>query len=105
MFTKEGVRVRTIGENGEGNGQFRSPTGVAVEPGPEGRLYVADNSNQRVQVLTKTGEHVRTIGVTGRWGKGNHRLSHPYAVAAEPGPDGLLYVADSENWRVLVFVK
>ena len=63
--------------------------------------------NHRVQVLKKEdGTHVRTIGVTGQEGGGNHHFTRPYAVAVEPGPDGLLlYVVDEDNHRVLVFLK
>ena len=66
---------------------------------------MADSFNHRIQVLTKGGAHVRTIGVTGQPGSGNHQLNYPYGVAVEPGPDGRLWVADANNHRVLVFLK
>ena len=79
---------------------------MCVEPGPRGRVFVADTMNHRVQVLKKDGTHLRTIGVAGQRGGGNHQFNQPCAVAVEPGPDGLLlYVADMGNHRVLVFLK
>ena len=52
VFTKAGAYVRTLGGNGEedGNDQFNGPDGVAVDPS-EGRLYVCDGENSRVQVF------------------------------------------------------
>ena len=44
------------------------------------RLYVADAGNHRVQVLTKEGAYVRTLGVTGECGAGNHQFSEPSGV-------------------------
>ena len=35
------------------------------------------------------GSYVRTIGVTGKARSGIHQLNEPYAVAVEPGPDGI----------------
>ena len=80
VFAKDdGHYVRTIGvtgeEGGSGNHQLNEPWGVCVEPGPAGRLFVCDVRNHRVQVLTKDGAYVRTIGVTGQEGRGNHQLS------------------------------
>ena len=109
VLKKDGTYVRTIGitrQAGMGNDRFNNPWGVCVEPGPDGRLYVADTSNRRVQVLNKdTGAHVHTYGVAGQSGGGNHLLSGPKSVAVEQGPDGLVYVADFGNHRVHVFCK
>ena len=107
VYAKEGVRVRTIGNGarGTGNDQFHMPYGVCVEPGPEGRLYVADYRNHRVQVLTKMGEHVRTFGVTGQRGEGNHQFDTPVGVCVEPGADGHVYVSEHVNYRIKVLTK
>ena len=53
VLSKAGAYVRTLGGNGEGNGnnQLHYPLGVAVEPGEGGRLYVADRMNHRVLVF------------------------------------------------------
>lgn len=39
-----------FGSNGEGNGQFNAPTGVAVDV--NGNIIVADWGNSRIQVGT-----------------------------------------------------
>lgn len=39
-----------FGSNGEGNGQFNAPTGVAVDV--NGNIIVADWGNSRIQVNT-----------------------------------------------------
>lgn len=41
-----------FGSNGEGNGQFNAPTGVAVDV--NGNIIVADWGNSRIQVCTKS---------------------------------------------------
>lgn len=48
MFTPEGELVLKFGSNGEGNGQFNAPTGVAVDV--NGNIIVADWGNSRIQV-------------------------------------------------------
>ena len=53
-----------------------------------------------MQVLTKAGAHVRTLGTTGSAGAGEQQFSHPYSVAVEAGPAGLVFVADFSNHRV-----
>lgn len=48
VFTTEGELVLKFGSNGEGNGQFNAPTGVAVDV--NGNIIVADWGNSRIQV-------------------------------------------------------
>lgn len=50
VFTPEGELVLKFGSNGEGNGQFNAPTGVAVDV--NGNIIVADWGNSRIQVQT-----------------------------------------------------
>src|SRR5680860_459449 len=51
------------GATGEEAGQTRTPRGVVAEPA-EGRVYVVDQENLRVDVFTPLGEFVRAWG----WG-------------------------------------
>lgn len=48
MFTPDGELLLKFGSNGEGNGQFNAPTGVAVDD--NGNIIVADWGNSRIQV-------------------------------------------------------
>ena len=52
VFTPEGELVMKFGSNGEGNGQFNAPTGVAVDV--NGNIIVADWGNSRIQVQNVT---------------------------------------------------
>ena len=51
MFDSEGTFLFSFGSNGEGNGQFNAPTGVAVDK--HGNILVADWGNSRIQVSKK----------------------------------------------------
>lgn len=48
VFNQEGEFMLKFGSNGEGNGQFNAPTGVAVDS--NGNIIVADWGNSRIQV-------------------------------------------------------
>jgi DNA-binding beta-propeller fold protein YncE len=52
VFSAEGRYEYTIGEPGGGPGQFTLPSGLAVA---NGRLYVADSQNRRIQVFELLG--------------------------------------------------
>lgn len=53
-FTPEWKQAQTIGEQGDGPGQFQYPLCVAV--GPNDLLYVTDLNNDRIQVFTSQGQ-------------------------------------------------
>jgi DNA-binding beta-propeller fold protein YncE len=60
-----GKRVREWGRPGARPGEFSWPGGIAL--GPEGRVYVADQTNRRVQVFTPEGKFLFQWG---RYGTG-----------------------------------
>ena len=53
-FTPDGVYITSFGTPGSGPGQFKVPHSVRVAN--DGRVYVADRENGRVQVFTGEGE-------------------------------------------------
>lgn len=52
-----------FGEEGSGNSQFKSPTGLAVDKA--GNLLVCDDYNNRVQVFIKDGRFLSKFGCYG----------------------------------------
>jgi len=77
-------------------GIFWGPRDVAI--GKDGRVYVSDTGNKRVQVFTADGEFVTQFGGLGVEAG---RLDEPVGLAI--APDGNLVVADTWNQRVQVF--
>ena len=53
-FSADGTLLLSWGEPGSGPGQFRLPHGIALDR--QGRVYVGDRMNSRVQVFMPTGE-------------------------------------------------
>lgn len=57
-FSKEGELILSWGEPGRDTGQFIVPHGIAIDK--EGRVFVADRHNNRIQVFDAVGEHITT---------------------------------------------
>ena len=72
------------------------PWGMALDA--EGRLYVADRGNARIQIFSPDGKYLRSFG---RKGSGPGELNGPVDVAVTH--DGFVFVADAGNQRVQVF--
>ena len=51
MFSDTGNLLSTWGEYGQGDGQFDSPRDVAIDG--DGRIFVVDGGNKRIQVFTQ----------------------------------------------------
>jgi sugar lactone lactonase YvrE len=53
-FTADGNLIQSWGEPGEDPGQFRVPHSIEVSP--DGRVFVADRENDRIQIFSLDGE-------------------------------------------------
>ncbi|HSV05327.1 MAG TPA: hypothetical protein VLI07_02370 [Candidatus Binatus sp.] len=84
------------GAFGSGDGQFRSPGGVATDV--SGNVYVADVGNHRIQKFDGSGTFVAKWGTMG---SGDGQFSYPEAVATDAS--GNVYVADTNNNRIQKF--
>ncbi len=82
-FTKEGKFVGSWGKLGSGPGEFAGPHSLAVDS--QGRLFVADRSNNRVQIFD------RNMNYVDQW----HHFGRPSGVAILK--DDTLIVSDSES--------
>ena len=82
-ITKDGQFVKAVGRLGSGPGEFLGPHALAFDL--EGRLFVADRSNNRVQILDENLEFVD------EW----RHFGRPSGVSILG--DGTLIVSDSES--------
>jgi hypothetical protein len=58
-FTSDGQYIATIGNKGQGPGEFVYPLSLDIDS--KGYLYISDPGNQRVQVLKPDGKDYKTI--------------------------------------------
>jgi YD repeat-containing protein len=85
-----------MGWEGVGNGQFNTPTGVAVDS--KGNVWVTDVKNNRIEEFNHQGEYVRRFG----WeGTTVGDVKEPYGVAVDA--KGNVWVADTGNNRIEEF--
>ena len=85
------------GTNGSGDGQFKSPRGIIINPFTE-EVFVADTENHRVQVFDKDGTFIAKFGTNGS-GNGQFTLTSDIAFS----PSGDIYVTDKSNDRIQRF--
>lgn len=107
VYGPDRALVRTFGEPGTADGQFTSPTCLALRE-EAGELYVVDRpppvgrtgtqGGARVQVFSLEGAFQRRVGA---FGLGDGRLARPVGVQADRA--GRLYVTDAFQNLVQVF--
>ena len=86
VVTPNGEFVRSVGSMGAGPGEFMGPHTLAIDA--DGRVFVGDRSNNRVQIFTQEGEFLA------QW----NQFGRPSGVFFDQ--HGRIYVADSESDNV-----
>lgn len=92
----DGRFIRAIGKRGVNAGEFNFPTNLTVDR--QGRLYVADTLNFRIQVFEADGTFVKSIGSQG---DGPGHLNRAKGVGVDS--DGHIYVADTSFNNFQIF--
>ncbi len=95
VFGEDGKLLKTLGQRGEGDGEFNFPTHLAFA---NDRLYVTDTLNSRIQVFDTEGKMVGKFGQRGLY-VGN--LVRPKGVAIDKANN--IYVIESLYDQLLVF--
>lgn len=96
---RSGTFVSAFGSHGSGPGQFNAVHGIDVDR--NGRIYVVDRLNKRVQVFDPAGRHLAT------WPNirfPNHVLvTEPYPGDTSTNGDQVVWVADNQTTDVMKF--
>ena len=96
-FTKDGKFILKWGSKGIGNGEFNGPAGLSIDRNDN--IYVTDRNNNRIQVFTANGTFLTKFGTEGN---GSSQFILPEGVGVDINT-GLVYVADTGNYRIQVF--
>ncbi|MCA9091929.1 MAG: ATP-binding cassette domain-containing protein [Planctomycetaceae bacterium] len=89
-FDAQGNFLMKFGKSGVEDGEFQRPSGIVWR---EGRLYIADAFNNRIQIFDSSGEYVGILG-----GTEAADLYYPYDIAS--GPEGDFYIVEYGAGRV-----
>ncbi len=96
-FSAHGEKcLGSFGRLGDGPGEFSRAEGLGIDA--QGRIYVADSCNHRIQIFSGDGKFLRAYG---RAGAEAGQLSYPYDVQVDPS--GLQFVCEFGNSRVQIF--
>ena len=82
-FAADGTYIKQWGSKGAGPGQLSEPHAIAMDS--QGRLFVGDRENNRIQIFSQAGEFID------EW----RQFGRPSGLFITP--DDILYVADSES--------
>lgn len=93
---RTGEHLKDIGTRGTGPGEFNLPRDLAV--GKDGRLYVVDGGNFRVQVFDADGKYLKSFGAVG---KQFGQFARPKEIATDG--EGNVYVVDSAFGNIQIF--
>lgn len=83
---------------GEEHGRFNNANGIAFDS--EGRMYISDRYNHRIEVFTfdTLGVPVYDKTIGDGWGEGVNEFKEPHRISIDTADN--LYIADSANNRI-----
>ncbi|HEX6293026.1 MAG TPA: RHS repeat-associated core domain-containing protein [Herpetosiphonaceae bacterium] len=98
--------IGSPGFSGDGglatNAQLSAPEGIAVSP--DGSVFIADMGNNRIRKVSPDGiiTTVAGTGAAGFSGDGGPATNAQFSRVTDItlGPDGSLYIADQDNYRI-----
>ena len=99
LYSVTGQRIHSFGtpnSGGGGDGQFYSPSGVAIRGD---LMCVLEASNNRVQKFSVSKRSF--ISKFGSSGQGEGQFSNPRGICIDP--EGKIFIADNSNHRIQVF--
>jgi DNA-binding beta-propeller fold protein YncE len=96
VFDPSGKTRRIFGSIKGGEGFFKRPTGISIDPETH-RVYVTDTLRDRVYILDSDGQVIRSFG---QHGGANGQFNLPTEVYVK---GGLVVVVDAMNFRVQLF--
>ncbi|KAI6658093.1 hypothetical protein LOD99_15806 [Oopsacas minuta] len=83
--------IVTVGITGSAPGEFKGPSGVAIEP-ESGHIYVADMLNNRIQIFSQSGDYLNQFG--------NQHLKKPWGILIH---EDNIYVTDIVHYAIFLF--
>ena len=99
-FTMEGEFLAIVGSEGNGKLQFNYPAGVCVHP--NGKIFIVDSDNHRIQVLNSDFSLSHIFGSDDCFsGDKPGKFDHPSYVAYDS--QGMVYITDTDNDRIQKF--
>lgn len=92
----DGRAFVSFGRTGSNDGELNRPEGLDVAP--DGRVFVADSGNHRIQIFSGDGRWLKAYG---RAGRGVGEFSYPYDVRVDR--EGRQYVCEFGGSRIQIF--
>lgn len=95
VFSLFGDFKLKIGKEGEGKKQFKNPSDIIIK---DGKVFILDSGNSRVQVLSTSGEYLYDFGV---YGLQEGSLYYPTHFTFDK--NGNIWITERDSGRIQVF--
>ena len=96
IFNVHMKKIKFIGTQGSGPGQFNQPIGITVDA--VGNILVCESGNCRIQKFSPDGSCTQSVGKNGTR---SLQFRKPYGIAIHPHTKKI-YVADAYNHRIQI---